>query len=218
MTFSTIIWDWNGTLLNDVAVCISSMNRMLSLRGLKPINEKRYRDIFTFPVKDYYDQLGFDPAADPFEKIGLEFIRYFREELPSVGLQNGAATILSEIRKSGRRQVIVSAMEHHSLVKSIQNLGIEQYFDHIFGIDNDYGGGKTALAKRVAGHLGTSGNCLMIGDTLHDAEVAGETGWQCVLTASGHQSYQRLQTAGVPVFQNLGEIMNWLNSPAYRQN
>ncbi|HBZ67497.1 MAG TPA: HAD family hydrolase [Bacteroidales bacterium] len=213
MVYKTIIWDWNGTLLNDVSVCIGSMNKMLSQRGLPLLNEHRYRQIFTFPVKDYYDQLGFDDNKDPFEEIGLEFIRYFRESLPGVPLQEGAKNILAKIKADGHRQVILSAMEHQSLIKNVRHFQIDHWFDSIIGIDNDYGGGKSHLVQKIKDiHSIAPDECLMIGDTLHDAEVALQAGWNCALTASGHQSYNRLLVAGVPVFHDLNEIGIWLSS------
>lgn len=213
MTFKTIIWDWNGTLLNDVTTCIEAMNKMLSMRGLPLLTEDRYRDIFTFPVKDYYAELGFDALADPFEKIGLEFIDYFKERLPEAPLQQGAEALLADIRLNGMAQVILSAMEHNALVASVKQLNIHQWFDEIYGIDNDYGGGKLHLAQKVAGlHNLTGSHHLLIGDTLHDAEVAQAAGWHCVLVAAGHQTAERLKTAGVDVFNNLHEVSEWLIS------
>ncbi len=213
MVYKIIIWDWNGTLLNDVSACIRSMNIMLSTRGLPLLNEQLYRQIFTFPVKEYYEQLGFDVINDPFEEIGLEFIRHFRDSLPLIPLQEGAKNLIAKVKADGYKQVILSAMEHESLVKNICHFNIDHCFDSIFGIDNDYGGGKSHLIQKITvKHPFAPDEYLMIGDTLHDAEVAAQAGWNCILTASGHQSFNRLLKAGVPVFQDLNEIGLWLNS------
>jgi phosphoglycolate phosphatase len=65
--FDSIIWDWNGTLLNDVEVAINSINRLLYDRNLVPLTLERYLDVFTFPVQDYYEVIGFDLINEPFE-------------------------------------------------------------------------------------------------------------------------------------------------------
>lgn len=218
MNYTTLVWDWNGTLLDDVGICIASMNRMLQKRGLPALDAARYREIFTFPVKDYYYQLGFDQAADPFSIIGLEFIDYFKQMLPDAPLQQGAASFLEEAGHNRLRQLVVSAMEQQSLTKNIFQLKIGHHFSQIFGIDNNYGGGKTELARRVADQLGNPSECLMIGDTLHDAEVALEVGWDCILIASGHQSANRLNKSGVPVFADLSEANQWFSSLLNRRN
>jgi len=63
----TIIWDWNGTLLNDVDICVESINILLSERGHKPLSKSLYREIFTFPVKAYYELAGFDFTNESFD-------------------------------------------------------------------------------------------------------------------------------------------------------
>ena len=53
-SINVILWDWNGTLLDDVEVCIESMNSMLSKRKKPLLTREHYKEIFTFPVIDYY--------------------------------------------------------------------------------------------------------------------------------------------------------------------
>ena len=47
-----ILWDWNGTLLNDMDACISSMNDLLKKKDIETVDYSRNRDIFTFPVQE----------------------------------------------------------------------------------------------------------------------------------------------------------------------
>ena len=73
--YKHIIWDWNGTLLNDGWLFVDVMNSILTRRGMDTITLEKYREIFGFPVKDYYLKLGFNLKKEPFEKSGLEFIK-----------------------------------------------------------------------------------------------------------------------------------------------
>ena len=70
-----IIWDWNGTLINDSWVFVELMNEELTIRNLPLINIKKYRQKFTFPVKKYYQNLGFDFNKEDFKKVGYNFIQ-----------------------------------------------------------------------------------------------------------------------------------------------
>jgi len=87
----TIIWDWNGTLLNDVDICIDTMNQLLGKRKYKPLNKYRYLEIFTFPVRNYYSKAGFNFSSEPFDKIAIEFIDIYQEKLKS-------ASVFPEVR------------------------------------------------------------------------------------------------------------------------
>ena len=53
-----IVWDWNGTLLDDVDAGIGALNRMLADRGLPAITRDFYRARFRFPVRPLYFEIG----------------------------------------------------------------------------------------------------------------------------------------------------------------
>ena len=77
MRYKHIMWDWNGTLVDDAWLCVEIMNKSLEKRNLQTITVEDYRQVFKFPVKDYYVELGFDFQSEPFEVCGLEFIDAF---------------------------------------------------------------------------------------------------------------------------------------------
>ena len=91
---NTIIWDWNGTLLNDIEICVDSINILLKQRNHNTLSFKKYRDIFTFPVKDYYVKAGFDFEKEPFDEVAIEFIDIYREKILKAGLFSEVEHIL----------------------------------------------------------------------------------------------------------------------------
>lgn len=202
-----IIWDWNGTLLDDLGICLDSINTMLVSRNLKELTTESYRHIFTFPVIEYYKVAGFDFEKEPWEEVAMEFMSLYFSKLPSAGLSPGALASLDFFRRLGYSQAIISAMQHDALADSVDKLGITQYFDFIGGISDHYAGGKMENAVRFFESRGVNHHhIVMIGDTLHDAEVAARLKCQCILVASGHQSYDRLNATGLKVIQSLNEI------------
>ena len=68
-----VIWDWNGTLLDDVDACVQAINLLLEPRGLAPMTRARYHREFTFPVRRYYDTMGFDFSAETFDDVAVEY-------------------------------------------------------------------------------------------------------------------------------------------------
>jgi len=202
-----IIWDWNGTLLNDLGVCVSSINLLLGIRNIPLLNIERYLDIFTFPVKEYYVTAGFNFNEEPFETVAIEFMDHYLRLVRTTGLHTEAKAALSWFRNTSRQQIILSAMEHNELVKLVYEHGIQEYFSHIFGIDDHLANGKLALAQSTIEKTGFSleETCL-IGDTLHDAEVATKLGINCLLIADGHQSEERLIASGFQVIKSLREV------------
>jgi len=104
---------------------------------------------------------------------------------------------------------ILSASKQTYLNKAVLDYGIEDYFISINGLDNHHAAGKFDLAKEfmTAQDLNPS-SVLLVGDTLHDAEIAASLGVDCWLISNGHQSRQRLESAGVPILNSLSNLTN----------
>ena len=86
-----VVWDWNGTLFDDVALCIQVMNGMLEKRGLPQLaGPEQYRQVFTFPVEEYYKALGFDFGREPFSQLAVEYISEYDRRALGCPLRAGA--------------------------------------------------------------------------------------------------------------------------------
>lgn len=208
---SLVIWDWNGTLLDDISICLDSMNSMLARRGLAALSADHYRSVFTFPVVSYYKTIGFNFDNENFDTVAMEFMDHYFARLPAAGLHEGALKMLESISALGIQQCILSAMEHQALTDSVGKLGITSYFSRISGIDDHFAHGKSGIAQRLLDEEGIpAAEVMIIGDTLHDHEIAVALGCHCVLIAHGHQSAERLIASGRPVFGNYDELGEYM--------
>lgn len=208
---TTIIWDWNGTLLDDAEVCQTSINKMLKLRGLPELSLEKYRSVFTFPVIEYYKKVGFNFDLEEWEPVAMEFINLYINALPGCGLTPYALEMLKAFHQKGYRQAIVSAMQHDALLKSVSDLGIHSYFEFIGGIGDHFANSKVDNARNYLTQTGLDPTHITwIGDTIHDSEVAAEIRCKCILVATGHQSFERLQKTGLTVINNLSELNHGL--------
>jgi len=208
-SYKHIIWDWNGTLLDDAWLCVEVMNGMLEKRGLPQVSIDFYRSVFTFPVRDYYEQLGYDFEKEPFEEVGMEFMLLYNLRQKECRLHPEVVTVLEAFRQRGFRQSILSAREQNELLAETVDLGVKQYFDKIYGLDDHYAHGKTDVGLRLIADLGLpAGDFLFIGDTRHDAEVARDIGIDCILIPNGHHTENRLRTCNFPVVASLNELIS----------
>jgi phosphoglycolate phosphatase len=205
--YKHIIWDWNGTLLDDAWLCVDVMNGMLKERNL-PLRElEQYRNLFDFPVIDYYIKLGFDFEKEPFEEVGLEFVVRYNKRQKETRLHPEVLHVLEHFRKGGFRQFILSAREQNELVQEIADLKVNGYFEKVCGLDDHYAHGKTDVGVRLLQESGINPReAVFIGDTRHDAEVAGEIGVDCILIPKGHQTEERLRKCIADVIESLTEL------------
>ena len=187
------------------------MNVILSKRNIPNLTLKRYCEIFTFPVKDYYQKAGFDFQKEDFEKPAMEFIALYYQQLHKVQLFSCVPNVLTSFQEKGLRQLVLSAMEHEQLVNSLKSKGIFSFFDKVSGLTDHYAHSKVEIGQMLlADEEFEKEEMLLIGDTLHDLEVAKELGIDCVLVARGHQSKERLRKETEWVFDQLSEVAELL--------
>ncbi len=209
--YKHIIWDWNGTLLNDAWLFVDVMNTVLRRRNMPLLDVEKYRQIFGFPVKDYYIKLGFDLDQEAFESSGMEFIREYEKRRYDAKLYDDTVPTLDRLSSNGISHSILSAQNQSTLDDLVDYYGIRKYMINISGLDNHYAHSKVdngrAWMERL--HFGPH-EVLFVGDTNHDHEVAEAIGADCVLLASGHHSRQRLEATGAPVLEGIGEVVGFV--------
>lgn len=203
-----IIWDWNGTLLNDTWLCVEVLNGLLAKRGRGPISEADYRENFGFPVIHFYDYLGFDTDVDSFDGVSREFIGdYELRWLTECGLHSGVEQMLSALAARGLTHSVLSAAKQEALETGIRHFGILEHFTGLCGTDNIYAQGKVDRGRHWIAQLDWNPEeIVLIGDTLHDYEVAEAIGTDCILLAHGHHTPERLAATGKTVVHSLEEL------------
>ncbi len=208
MTFKHIIWDWNGTIFNDIQLCVELINSVLKKRDLPQLTIEQYRNIFTFPVRDYYAKAGLDLEKYPFEELGKEWMDEYQKRRWEVKLFDQALRLLKKIYQYNIEQSILSAYKQDTLFELIDHFNLRKYFTHLIGLDHIYATSKLELGKELMDKIKyRKHEVLLIGDTVHDAEVAEEIGADCVLVAEGHQSKEKLKSCGVIVFDTLNDLV-----------
>jgi phosphoglycolate phosphatase len=203
-SLKSVVWDFNGTLLNDLDLAIRVVNEQLKRRGLPLLTEAAYRDVFGFPVKSYYRRIGLNSQADSMAELSEEFFTLYDAGVEGCSLQDGAVEMLQWFASRGVRQFVLSAMEENRLHEKIHSLGIEAYFDGVYGLPHLEADSKLSRGSDLVHEERIeTDSTLLIGDTTHDAKVASKLGMHVVLIAQGHQSQLRLQEALCPILASL---------------
>ncbi len=203
-----IIWDWNGTLFDDAWLCLETINWLLAKHGLEELTGERYREVFDFPVKDYYLSAGFDLDSYTFEELGTEFMTEYQRRLQECSIRDDARFVLQEVLRRGGTQSILSAYKETWLHRVVASFGIEQHFQKLIGASDYYAHGKVDNGLQWIKELGLpTEDVVMVGDTIHDHEVASAMGIECILIDGGNQARHRLEKCSVPIVSTLSELL-----------
>ena len=209
--YRQIVWDWNGTLLDDVQASVNAINVLLVERRLPTIDPASYREIFGFPVRNYYLALGFQLEREDWDALARKYHDLYLAD-PTIRLWPEALPVLRTCHTAGLGMSILSAAEQSILDRMLADASVTAWFDRIHGVDNLNGHSKVDIGRALMRRLTCSAShVLFVGDTLHDHEVATALGCACVLVSHGHQSHARLLQGGCPVLRGLAELPEFLN-------
>lgn len=212
LDYRHIIWDWNGTLLNDFLLCVECLNEQLKLLNLPPCTPEHYREIFEFPLINVYRNLGV-PVDDPvrFNKICVDFMNAYEQKRHNCHLHDGARRFIHKVHEMGLSQSVFSAYSHKRLAPVIAEYDLNLYFSCLSGA-NDLSGNKISRGPLHLRELGYDrSQVLYVGDTTHDIEAAKLMGVDCAVIYHGdlaQMSLPRVSNHGVPVIEHYEDLLS----------
>lgn len=204
-----ILWDWNGTLLDDLYLCVDCLNTLLHDFGYpQQYTLEQYRDIFCFPIQDYYVRAGFDFSKHPFSVLAEHFMELYMPRAEKCGLVPGARDALDTFHTMKIPQVVLSASALPNLQLQVAQQDVGDYFTALLGLSDIYAASKVDIGTAFMRKASIDPTrALMLGDSAHDAEVAAAMGTRCILIASGHQPRAVLEATGYPVVDNASQVV-----------
>lgn len=209
--YKHIMWDWNGTLLDDLQINFEIENTLLSKRNLPEMKSiEDYHRIFTFPIIKFYEKMGFDLEYERFEDIARDYTYEYEKRFHEAEIFEDAESTLRHFNSLGINQLILSMTENKWLFSQVAFHGIDHLFSDILGTGDIYAKSKVAIAKRWMEENGAEGkDVLFVGDTTHDFEVAESIDCDCVLIARGHNPKSSLIKTGAVVLDSIEELKEY---------
>ncbi|MBQ3864572.1 MAG: HAD family hydrolase [Clostridia bacterium] len=205
-----VVWDWNGTLLDDVEASLVSVNDMLDSFSIPPITLETYYTYVDTPISRFYEHL-FDLEKMPMSRLAPLFRERMAAHADQIGLMEHARETVACLADAGIRQWIISSAREESILRDLDMFGIQNYFEDVLGESNDYAGSKIERAVAYFRSHDLQGKeSLVIGDTLHDLDLVDALTARCLLFAKGHQGKAILQGHGVPVLNSLEELLPYV--------
>lgn len=193
LEYKNIIWDWNGTLLNDVHLTIDIMNGILEKQQIEQLDKDSYQAVFGFPIIQYYKDLGLDFKKESFQSLTKEFITHYNSRVRTCTLHESAKDVLINFDQQNKSQFILTAAFKKDVIELLSHYELASYFKAIEGLDNYEAASKVERGRALIEDNDLDPKeCIMFGDTMHDEEVAKEMGIDCMLIANGHHSKVRL--------------------------
>jgi phosphoglycolate phosphatase len=202
-----MVWDWNGTLLDDVDLVVEIMGELLREHGLPALEISRYLEIFEFPAQKYYEKLGFGAAHPTFETVATRFMQQYNRRVFDCSLHADARQSLERFRERGVTNVVLTAGNQASVAQQFEHFGLRDLVSEVVGNTDDFAGSKDVIGTNwLRERRFDSRSMAYVGDTTHDYEVAKAMEVRCILVSHGHNSLARLTRCGCTVVPRLSAL------------
>ena len=210
--YEYIVWDWNGTLLDDARLCYELANLQFLKRQHPGMEFDHYRLHTAHPFSEFFRRMGLPLSSEEYAQLSHDFHRDYAERRIECALHDQARTILQRIKSLGLHQSIISAHPQDMLWFMLEHHGLTPFFDVVKGKQHPLGDGKLELAEDwIREIIPVEGaRILVVGDTDHDFEMAQLLGADCLLVSHGLQHPERLEKVGAPVVDSLRAVAELL--------
>ncbi len=208
MKYQHIFWDWNGTVLNDAALCHQITNILLEKIGKPAISLDLYRKKLRHPIKEFYEEITAGGTEHSYSWFSDTFHAHYAEKRYECKIHDFVEDDIAFFKSHNAKQSILSAHPQELLNSMVEHLKLRHHFDHIIGAPNNLAKDKYAEGVILMElYNADPSKTLIIGDTAHDAEVATHLGIDCIIVAKGMQCKTKLTHLNVPVLDCMSDVI-----------
>ncbi len=194
-----IVWDWNGTLLNDNHANLAAVNAVCEMFGRDPVELDHWRSFFRRPLLPCYEELlGRALEEEDWERVEELYHSSYLRHLPSCELTPGVPDVLHEWARGGGTQSLLSMASHDHLVPLVTERGLTSHFTRVDGrrFQTEHDSKAEHLLRHLEHQDVDPSRVVLIGDIDDDARAAHGAGAHSILVTSGLMSPERLRATG----------------------
>jgi len=187
--FKNLIFDWSGTLVDDMAPVIEATNAVLGIYGIAPYDREGFRRSFRLPYREFYEEILPGVALEELEA-------HFR---PAFDAATSLVTVLPHAREKlewakarGLRMFVLTSMDADAFMKQLEEFGMKGYFEATYAGVLDK---RELIAHILESHGLAKSETAFVGDMTHDVETARHGGISSIAVLTGYHHAEVL--AGV---------------------
>lgn len=207
MKYRSLLFDWSGTLVDDLPPTLHATNEVLSRHQVPAMSRDEFRQRFRLPYPEFYEEVL--PGV-PIESLEDTFRTSFDESPIGVTVLPYAREMLEWCREAGIRCFVLSSMDVGLFTRQAHEFELHGYFEAIYAgvIDK-----RERIREILERHELPVEETAFVGDMVHDIQTAKHGGISSVAVATGYDPVHRLEECEPHhFFDHLGDFREWLQT------
>ncbi|MCB0337654.1 MAG: HAD family hydrolase [Bdellovibrionales bacterium] len=206
--YTHFIWDWNGTILNDTYLVLEVFNELIGSLGHAPLSLEDYQLLFRHPIIEMYFELGVIRSEEEYMELSHQFHDLYGKRSRECSLHHLVLDCLDCIKLQGKTQSVLSALPQEMLDEIVDHHQLSPYFTSLLGHHSKLADSKIAYGRKwMQRQAFLPQETIMIGDTLHDVEVAEALGIDCLILPNGYQHSSAFDRNLTRMLKNFSELL-----------
>ncbi len=178
--FRNLIFDWSGTLVDDLGPVIEATNAVLEHYGVEPLDRESFRRRFRLPYSEFYQELLPDT---PLEELEALFRPAFDGAESSVFVLPHSQNKLEWCREQGIRCFVLTSMDPGAFEKQLDEFNLRHFFEATYSGVVDK---RELIHQLLETHALQADETAFVGDMTHDVETARHGGVSSIAVLSGY--------------------------------
>ena len=212
MRYPLLVFDWDGTLIDSAPAIVACIQAACRDLGLPVPEDARASHVIGLGLKDALSYAIPGLPADDYGRMVESYRRHFRACDPEIPLFPGAQAMLAGLKARGHTLAIATGKSRAGLTRALDNTALRPLFAASRCADQCASKPAPDMLFELMEELGTDAvNTLMIGDTVHDLQMAAHAGVQAVAVSHGaHPRGELVALAPLACLENIEELTRWL--------
>lgn len=187
--FKNLIFDWSGTLVDDMGPVIEATNTVLQKYHIPPYDREGFRRTFRLPYRDFYSEII---PGIPLSELEAHFRPAFDNATSPVTVLPHAREKLQWATTRGLRLFVLTSMDPTAFARQLADLHMQHFFEHTYAGILDK---RELIHHLIETHRLAKHETAFIGDMTHDIETARHGGISSIAVLTGYHHPEVLAQA-----------------------
>jgi phosphoglycolate phosphatase len=214
--YDLVIFDWDGTLMDSTRLISTSLQSACRDVGCAVPTEEEALYVIGLNMTDTFARVVPGLDEDGRRRLAERYRHHFLAREDEAPLFEGVREMLFELRGRGRRLAVATGKARRGLDRALDATGLKPWFEATRCADEGFAKPHPGMLLVLLEMTGVDpARALMVGDTIHDLELAANAGVDAIAVSYGAHGEELLATRPARARGSaVKELHGWLASHA----